>query len=171
MKKVYSVLFSILIIATFLSCSSLPKEPKEGVTIAAGRVEMNYTGYDDVSFNGKKFHGIQITVKETATGKLSIATTDNDGYFYFSHLKPNTPYQVVNFKFTSPNGSWLEWKDYIFDMFLSKNEDTILNLGTYYFSYNVKTNQSQYEIKNKDSIKYYLEQQFENTDFKIENTR
>ena len=56
-------------------------------------------------------------------------------------------------------------------MFLSKNEDTILNLGTYYFSYNVKTNQSQYEIKNKDSIKYYLEQQFENTDFKIENTR
>lgn len=52
MKKVFLITFISLFIGLFISCSSLPTAPKSGVTIAAGRVEMNYSGYDDISFNG-----------------------------------------------------------------------------------------------------------------------
>lgn len=170
MKKVLFILLSLLLVL-LTSCSSLPKAPRAGKTIAAGRVEMDYSGYKDVSFNGKKYHGIQVSVKDPASGQIFMVTTDSDGYFYLPNLKTDTPYHIISFRFTSPNGSWIEWKDYMFDMFLSKDENTVLNLGTYYFSYNDETKKSNYEIKGSGNLKYYFEQQFVDTEFKIENKR
>lgn len=129
---------------TFISCATLPKTVNSGDTLTIGRIEMELSGYDDNTFNGKQYSGIEMYIREPIGSERITVRPDKEGYFYIKNLKPNTSYIVCGFKFTARSGAAIEWPDSFWDLFITKDDSCILNIGTYSIKYNSRTNQQEY---------------------------